>query len=367
LPIEETSNIKTIAISGLGVMGASLAMAVRQNCPHIQILGYDTREVLAEAARLKIIDKTITNWPLGCENVDIVFLATPLRVLKQHLQDLNGTVSAHTIVTDLGSTKYELSEFVKRVDFSGIYIGGHPMTGAEKSGIKAANPLLYENAVYVLTPGKHEQSEIVHTKLIPLLEALKARVLFLQPDVHDIILASVSHLPQLAAIALVNLAGSQDNPELPVLDLAAGGFRDLTRIASSSIDIWQDIISSNKENVREALTRFIGLLQDELNTLENLKEPFESANAYRGRLPKQNKGFLSPLCDILVYVNDEMGVVARIANALSDQGINIRDIELLKIREKEGGVFRLSLADETEAAQSIEILNEIGYKAFIRE
>ncbi len=367
MPKEETSNIKTIVISGLGVMGASLAMAIRQNCPHIQILGYDTKEVLAEASRLNIIDKAVREWPLDCTDADIIFLATPLHILKQHLQDLNGAVSGQTIITDLGSTKQELSDLVRQIDFDGIYIGGHPMTGAEKSGIKAANPLLYENAVYVLTSGKHEHSEIVNKKLIPLLKAIKSRILFLEANVHDKILASVSHLPQLAAIALVNLAGGQNKPELPVLELAAGGFRDLTRIASSSIDIWQDIISSNKENVREALSRFIGLLQDELNTLDNLKEPFESANDYRSRLPKQNKGFLSPLSDILVYVNDEMGVVAKIANALSARAIDIRDIELLKIREKEGGVFRLSLADETEAAQSIEILNKIGYKAFMRE
>lgn len=367
MPKEEIAKIKTVVISGLGVMGASLAMAVRQNCPHIKILGYDTPDVLREARRLEIIDAVINDWPRDCIDADIVFLSTPLSVLKKHLQDLNGVVSADTIVTDLGSTKHELSELAARIEFSGLYMGGHPMTGAEKSGIKAANPLLYENAVYVLTPGKHRDNPLVQTKLIPLLKALKARILFLPSHVHDKILASVSHLPQLAAIALVNLAGRQDSPDLPVLDLAAGGFRDLTRIASSSIDIWQDIISSNKKNVRQALTRFIGLLQKELEMLDNLKEPFESANEYRGRLPKQNKGFLSPLCDILVYVNDEMGVVAKIANALSDRGIDIRDIELLKIREKEGGVFRLSLADETEAEQAIGVLNEIGYKAFVRE
>jgi len=204
LPKEETCNIKTIVISGLGVMGASLAMAVRQNCPHIQILGYDTDDVIAEALRMEIIDTAINDWPQDCKNTDIVFLATPLGVLGQHLQDLNGVVSEHTIVTDLGSTKQELFDLVKRIDFSGIYVGGHPMTGAEKSGIKAANPLLYENAVYILTPGEYEQAEILHTKLIPLLNALKARVMFLQPGIHDTILASVSHLPQLAAIALVN-------------------------------------------------------------------------------------------------------------------------------------------------------------------
>ncbi len=367
MPKEETSSINTIVISGLGVMGASLAMAVRQNCPHIRIMGYDSAEVLAEAERMDIIDGKIRDWPRDCTHADIIFLATPLHILGQHLHDLNGVVSEETIVTDLGSTKQELSELVEQIDFSGQYIGGHPMTGAEKSGIKAANPLLYENAVYVLTPDAHENSVLMQSKLIPLLNAIKARVLFLKPDVHDTILASVSHLPQLAAIALVNLAGVQDSPDLPVLDLAAGGFRDLTRIASSSIDIWQDIISSNKENVREALIRFIGLLQTELNMLDNLKEPFESANEYRSKLPKQNKGFLSPLSDILVYVNDEMGVVAKIANALSGRGIDIRDIELLKIREKEGGVFRLSLADEAEAVQAIEVLNKIGYKAFVRE
>jgi prephenate dehydrogenase len=267
----------------------------------------------------------------------------------------------------VGSTKAELTNWVQSMGFSGTYVGGHPMTGAEKSGLKAANPLLYENAVYILTGINQANRSLAEERLIPILQALKSRVMFLPPEEHDRILAAISHLPQLAAIALINMVGQRNSEQQPYFELAAGGFRDLTRIASSSIDIWQDIIASNKENVASALRAFITILEDELAHLGDLRDNFEKANAFRSLVPKQNKGFLSPLSDILVYVTDEMGVVAKIANALSAEQVDIRDIELLKIREKEGGVFRLSLSGEAEAQTAIKILNSIGYKAFIRE
>ena len=363
----QIDSIHTIVISGLGVMGASLALAIKQNIPRAEILGYDKEDVVTEALQSGIIDKSISEWPQDCKGKDIVFLCTPLGVLRQHLEDLNGVLNKSTIVTDVGSTKLELQEFAQQIQFSGTYVGGHPMTGAEKSGLRAANPLLFENAVYVLTKDADGYGPNQSEKLISVLQALKARIMFLPADVHDKILAAISHLPQLASIALVNLVGSYNNDDEPYFDLAAGGFRDLTRIASSSIDIWQDIISSNKENIQVVLKEFISILQRELQKLDNLKDEFDTANDFRSRVPKQSKGFLSPLKDILVYVTDEVGVVAKIANALSDGEIDIRDIELLKIREKEGGVFRLSLNNEKEALEAIHILNKIGYKAFIRE
>ncbi len=358
--------VKNVLIAGLGVMGASLAIAIRQNMPQIHINGYDFPQVMEEAMSAHIIDEA-ASWPADAAKADVVFLATPLRVLRDHLQELNGVVPQHVLVTDVGSTKAELSHWMQSIDFSGTYVGGHPMTGAEKSGLKAANPLLYENAVYILTGIDHKSRVLTEQKLIPILQALKSRVMFLSPEEHDRILAAISHLPQLAAIALINMVGQRNSEETPYFELAAGGFRDLTRIASSSIDIWQDIISSNKENVASALRAFIAILEDELDQLGDLRDNFEKANAYRSQVPKQNKGFLSPLSDILVYVTDEMGVVAKIANALSAEQVDIRDIELLKIREKEGGVFRLSLSGEAEAQAAIKILNSIGYKAFIRE
>ena len=241
------------------------------------------------------------------------------------------------------------------------------MTGAEKNGINAANPLLYENAVYILTDKQISQSRLIKSRLIPLLEAIKARILILNPVIHDRILAAISHLPQVIAVALINLVGSKNTEDMPYFELAAGGFRDITRIASGSIDIWQDIFKSNSENVYQTIEELKTILTDMQQNLGSLHSALGSANKYRTQLPKKSKGFLSPLTDILVYVDDQVGVVAKISNALSEKKIDIRDIELLKIREKEGGVFRLSFGSRNEADEAITILNEIGYQALIRE
>jgi len=131
--------------------------------------------------------------------------------------------------------------------------------------------------------------------------------------------------------------------------------------------MWQDIFSSNKENIQNSIYELRIILDNIHNNLENVSEEFEIANKYRNQLPKKTKGFLSPLTDVMVYVNDQVGVIAKISNALSDKKIDIRDIELLKIREKEGGVFRLSFSNLDEARQAIQILESINYQAFIRE
>ncbi|MEJ2545246.1 MAG: prephenate dehydrogenase/arogenate dehydrogenase family protein [Calditrichaceae bacterium] len=356
-----------IIISGLGLMGASLAMALKQNVSDIFIYGYDLPEIMDKALSLKIIDQKIDDWPAGINDSEIIFLATPLRIIKQHLDDLSDCVDSNTIVTDLGSTKLELANHCRKINFQGIYVGGHPMTGAEKSGINAANPLLYENAVYILTDDTVNQSDIVKNKLIPLLSAIKARLLVLDPETHDRILAAISHLPQIIAVALINLVGPKNSENSPYFELAAGGFRDITRIASGSVDIWQDIFNSNQENVYQTIDEIKTILSDMQKNLGSLSSVMSSASNYRNQLPKKSKGFLSPLTDVLVYVNDQVGVVAKIANALTDKKVDIRDIELLKIREKEGGVFRLSFGSRSEAQEAITILNAIGYQALIRE
>ena len=364
---QKAENIMKITISGLGLMGASLAMALKQNVSDIFISGYDLPEIMDKALSQKIIDQKIDKWPVGINESEIIFLATPLRIIKQHLEDLSEVVGADVIVSDLGSTKLELAKYCRSINFKGIYIGGHPMTGAEKSGINAANPLLYENAVYILTDERVNQSELIKTKLIPLLSAIKARILVLNPETHDRILATISHLPQVVAIALINLVGRKNNEDTPYFELAAGGFRDITRIASGSVDIWQDIFDSNNKNVHRAIEELKTILNEMQSNLGTLSSALKNANDYRNRLPKKSKGFLSPLTDILVYVNDQVGVVAKIANALTDKKIDIRDIELLKVREKEGGVFRLSFGSRIEAQDAITILNAIGYQALIRE
>jgi prephenate dehydrogenase len=356
-----------IVISGLGLIGASLALAIKKNLKECFIFGYDFPETMDQALGKKIIDQKAEPWPEICKGSDIVFLCTPLSVIKQQLKELNMVVDPDTIVTDVGSTKTELDELVKKIRFTGTYMGGHPMTGAEKSGIGAANPLLFENAVYILSTAENNRADLIHKKLYPVLESIKARTLVLDAGIHDRIMSVISHLPQLIAVALINLAGDRNNNTQPYFELAAGGFRDLTRIASSPHTLWQDILKSNRSNIDEALNEFIGLLEKYRNNLSQLSEAFENANRCRENVPRYTKGFVRPLTDVLVYVDDQVGVVARIANALSQNKIDIRDMELLKIREKEGGVFRLSFASISEANEAIQVLQSIHYQAFIRE
>ncbi len=357
-----------IVIAGLGVIGASMALAVKQVHGNIVIYGYDFSEILQFAEENKIIDHQIRKWPDDAKDADLIVLSTPLAVIKKHLEELNNVIGVDTIVTDTGSTKAELMDYAEEINFSGSYIGGHPMTGSEKNGINAANPLLFQNALYVLCGISEKNKQKAKSNLFPILEAIKARVFMMDAQIHDKVLAGISHLPQLVAVALVNYTGEkQDALNYPYFELAAGGFRDLTRIASSSITIWQDIINSNKENIIDALNQFIGTLEKERTAIGDLSNIFDAANNYRSQVPKDTKGFLYPLVDILVYVKDEVGVISKIANKLSEKKIDIRDIELLKIREKEGGVFRLSFNSREEADKAAELMNAINYRAFIRE
>lgn len=355
-----------IIISGLGVMGASLAQAINNSSIDAEIWGYDEEDTIDLALAQKIIGFPVKNWPADCSGADIIFLATPINIIREHLNDLNGLITKETLVTDMGSTKGDLDRFCQEVHFSGFYIGGHPMTGAEKSGITAANPLLYENAIYILTIAAQEINNPVSQKLLLLLQAIKAKVFFLDALTHDKIMALISHLPQLIAVALMNLVGQKNSVYQYCLELAAGGFRDITRIASSPSNIWQDIVNSNKINIHQVLEEFILQLQKEKDDLDHLEKSFSKANEFRSQIPNKNKGFLSLLTNVLVYVNDQKGAIAKLSSCLYNENIDIRDIELLKIREHEGGVFMLSF-DNTEAQRAIHVLNEIGYKAFIKE
>ncbi|MGD9899307.1 MAG: prephenate dehydrogenase/arogenate dehydrogenase family protein [Calditrichaceae bacterium] len=356
-----------IIVSGLGVMGASMALALKQRLPNHTIIGYDLPEIMDMAIQKNIIDRKINIWPDECADADIIILATPLHVIKTQLGQLADIVSPETVVTDMGSTKSELEKFVRGLNFKGVYVGGHPMTGTEKTGLTASNPLLYENAVYVLTGITSLENPVLNHKLLPVLEALKARVLILDSETHDQVMAAISHVPQLLAVALVNLVGRKNEQGSPYFELAAGGFRDLTRIASSSIRIWQDIVTSNRANIEAVLEELIDLIRSEKDNLKNLGEVFNRANMYRHKIPNVNKGFLSPLTEVFVYVNDELGVISKISNALYEKNIDIRDIELLKVREKEGGVFRLSFSTFPEAEDAVKIMKSINYDAYIRE
>lgn len=297
---------------------------------------------------------------------DLVILATPIRDILRLLPVIARTASKDMVVTDVGSVKESVMKKANRLFPQGNFIGGHPMAGVELTGIEAAHPLLFENAVYVLTPSVHAKRKQTR-RLAGLLEFLGARTLIMDAQTHDEVAAAVSHMPQLAAVALMNVAGRRHAKASEYLRLAAGGFRDLTRIASSKYRLWSHILPANREKTARAL----GLLIRELrsyqgalkgNRFGQLEASFGSARKLRNAIPKDMKGFLHDLATVQVFVPDRPGMLARITVALSSQKINIKDIELMKVREGTGGTFRLSFATTEEARRAATVLKKKGFE-----
>jgi prephenate dehydrogenase len=238
-------------------------------------------------------------------------------------------------------------EFAKGIDLGGAhFIGGHPMAGSERSGVEAASSHLYENAYYVLTPDVSVPDE-VYQKLVNLLKHTKANVIRLEHRLHDRIVGAISHLPHIIAVALVNqIAGYSDqNPIYAAL--AAGGFRDLTRIASGDPGMWRDILLHNRDELlimledwQHQMQQFKQLLQQADG--EAIRLQFEQAGEFRKALPERRKGVMTSFYDLYVDVPDSPGVIGQIAGLLGSHNINLSNIQIIESRADVPGVLRLS-------------------------
>lgn len=356
------SAINSISIIGLGLIGGSIAKAVRKFNPGIAISAFDHRDVLHLAQKVKVIDSKLEN-PQGALNSDVIFLCLPTESSLKEFEEIAPLLKPGQILTDVCGVKGIFEEKWKSFSSAGIYIGGHPMTGKEKSGYENSDPLLFENSVYIISS---EAETISESKiLIDLITALGARVRVLDPFLHDKIIARVSHLPQLLAVSLVNSV-IDEKSEINYLDFAAGGFRDMTRIASGSFDIWRSILKLNKTEILNSINEIINCLSSirellQKDELKGIEEDFDKARIRRDEIPKNTKGFLNPLFDIFVYVKDEPGVLSKLTTVLFNNSINIKDIELLKIREGEGGTFRLSFESEADAFKAKSLIEISGF------
>ena len=361
--------VERVAVIGIGVIGGSLALAWRERLPGLRITGFDKPQILEEAVQRRVIDHAADSLSSAVCDADAVFLSVPLDVTESVMRSIAPHLNPRTIVTDVGSVKHPVIQAAKHLlpDHT-RFIGGHPMTGSEQSGLDGADAFLFENALYILCPDGMENSAN-YSALTNLIEGTGARVLSMDSLEHDRIVAYVSHLPQLLATALVNAAADQNEISPLTLQLAAGGFRDMTRIASSPFDMWSPVLESNRADVDLAL----GTLTDSLNyireqlqeggDIQELRPVFEKAGAVREAIPRDSKGFLRPLSDVFVYAKDKPGFLAHITGALFKQGISIKDIELLKIREGTGGAFRISLEDDRTADAAVVALKSQGHRA----
>jgi prephenate dehydrogenase len=357
-----------VALVGVGLIGGSMGLALRRSGFAGEIVGVSRPATLDQAVALGAIDRgwDYSQLALAVDGADLVVLCTPIRSILELLSPLADCVRPGALVTDVGSTKRCIMARATEVLPAGVdFVGGHPMAGSEKAGVTAADPFLFQNAIYILVPGPAVPASR-YAGFIALLQGLGANVLELSVDVHDQVVAAISHLPQMIATSLVRLAGELNRGNAYFLALAAGGFRDLTRIASSPFaPVWEDICHTNADQIGQMIDRYIGVLEDVRARLgsADLADDFAFANRIRDALPRDSKGFIHRLFELLVLAEDRPGVIAEIAGALGQDGININDIEIMKVREGEGGTIRLGFDSDGAAERALATLGRLGYQA----
>jgi prephenate dehydrogenase len=360
---------KNVVIYSVGLLGGSIGLALKNSGFKGRITGLSSPATLPRARELGCIDTGYTYDRLSdaMSDADLLILCSPINVIKTAIDDLSKiALPQGLVITDVGSTKREIvghaeATLPRHVSF----IGGHPMAGSEKNGASASDPYLFQNAVYVLTRTGGVASESDRELARFLEKYLGCRTLFLDPLLHDRIVAAVSHVPHLLAIALVNAAQEVENTIPGMLALAAGGFRDMTRIAGAPYAIWRDILATNKEAIEPFLDLVISHLEDMKVRLrdDTLEKCFESSRHTRSHLPISAKGFIHQLTEVLVVAKDQPGIIAGIASVLAEKHININDIEVLKVREGEGGTIRLAFDGQAVARTAVMTLQKAGYSA----
>lgn len=353
--------LQRVSILGLGLIGGSIARSLKNSNQEYEILGFDKPEVLRKALKENVIDSGLQNIRDSLVS-DIIFLCLPVDESLKSFENLIPLLKPGQIITDVCGVKSVFQEIWNRAGSKGIYAGGHPMTGKESSGFENSDPYLFENSVYILS---ENESNSGIEPLIQVIKLLGARIKFLNPKVHDIVVASVSHLPQLMAVSLINSASLKEN-DINFFDFAAGGFRDMTRIASSDYKIWDAVFRNNKKNVQMAIDNFINdlLVLKKLVTSgesESIAGRFENARIRRDEIPRNTKGFINSLFDLFINVKDEPGVLAKLTTLLFENGIDIKDLELLKVRQGSGGTFRISFETESAHSKAKDLLSNAGF------
>jgi prephenate dehydrogenase len=364
-----------IAILGVGLIGGSLALSLKKN-KDVYITGFDVVEDnLRMAESLGVIDRGTTYLAEAVAQADYIFLCAPVGKLHELISFLRYTpLKEGAVISDTGSTKVSVMELSHGFAQRGIYfIGGHPMAGSHKSGVEASHERLFENAYYVLTPAANTPPEVVE-RLKDLLMPTRAKVVLMNAQKHDEVVGAISHFPHIIASALVNqVASYNDNDEMDwYRNLAAGGFRDITRIASSNPRMWRDILLNNRPVMKKLAEDWAQILEHISELIEKADGPgieqfFAEARQFRDGLPEKKKGALPPYFDLYVDIPDEPGVIGRVTTLLGEQNISITNIRILETREDILGVLRISFRSQEDVEKATDVLQQQGYGVYQRE
>lgn len=358
---------RTIGFFGLGLIGGSIAKAIKKIHPFDTILAFDIQvESLESGKNEGILDTYYTEITEEFSKCDYLFLCAPVKENILFLKYIKPFLDDHTILTDVSSVKTGIHEEIKTLGLESSFIGGHPMAGSERYGYLNSKASLLENAYYIITPCPNVEPKKLDD-FVNFISSLKAIPLVMNPSMHDFATAAVSHLPHVLAYALVTLVQKQDDSDEVMKTIAAGGFKDITRIASSSPVMWQQICMENKTNLLFLLDEYIDslkLIKDKItkNLDRELSDYFKNARDYRESFLEVSAGPIKKVFSLHINIPDRSGTLASIANELAKESINIKNIGIVHNREFQEGVLRIEFYDDTSLFKASTILKESGYQ-----
>lgn len=408
---------KRLVVVGAGLLGGSVLASLQTRRQNLRLVAVGSSRTLEGLRSRDWCDELFDYDRLAdaCDQADLVLLCSPLSAIYSHLAEVGAArdrLARRAIVMDVGSTKSRICQvgFALLPDDgpdSPRFVGGHPMAGSEKSGLAAADPLLYQSALWVLCPPQGLAAD----RLDPvkaLIVALGARGAILDPAQHDSAVARISHVPQILSSVLAGWSGSDARLSQAALALAAGGFRDMTRLALSSWEVWRDIIATNPKPIAvglrdvserlasladhaelwsraealqagsgengEGLRKYLealaapadpdspavpgdGVLNQGVIDAEGaFQDAFASGHAFREKFRMPRKGISHDLSEFVVRLEDQPGQIVALLKPLADAGINVQDLEILKVREGESGTVLLGFGSHDEAVKARKVL-----------
>lgn len=359
-----------IGFIGLGLIGGSIAKALKKYHPNHKIIVYNrSKQARNLALSDKIADITTDKIDENFSNCDYIFLCTPVEHNITYLDVLKKLIKSDCIITDVGSVKGNIHRAVKEKEITKNFIGGHPMAGSEKTGYENSSALILENAYYAITPSDDVSKEKTD-EFYKIIESIKAVPVVLDYNEHDYSVAAISHVPHLIASGLVNLVEDNDSENETMKLLAAGGFKDITRIASSSPDMWQQICLANNDNIANLLDKYIKSLEEIKEAVSN-KEPdyifklMEKSRTYRNSFNDKKNSLISKSYRLYCDIEDESGAISLIATLLAIKSISIKNIGIVHNREHEEGVLRIEFYSDEAVNKAVEILTKANYTIYL--
>lgn len=359
-------SITTFGFIGLGLIGGSIAKAIKERIADSVIIAYDiNQDTLCAAQKEKIADIITDSINESFRVCDYIFLCAPVQKNDENLLAVKKILSPTCLLTDVGSVKNDIHRTIEEAGLNHQFIGGHPMAGSERVGFANSKAILLENAYYILTPTSEvSQKQISAYKV--LVQNLGSLPLVLTPEQHDHVTAAISHLPHVIAASLVNLVKDSDSKDGIMKMIAAGGFKDITRIASSSAGMWQQICLTNSDNITALLSDYIASLTNIKEALENRREEtlyhfFDTARLYRDSFNNASSGPIKRSYSIRIDIADEPGTLSTVVAILAENEISIKNIGISHNREFEGGILSIEFHEEASSKKAAQILQNRNY------